>query len=104
MPFILLRGHFSPTLDFMLAQSPNGTPLAFAQAIWTRQLRELRHLLRLYWMEDGLATPDRIQLLEGVDTCEVLEQVPVTINDPQWQFNDDYIDSIFLPLVLKGVH
>jgi hypothetical protein len=104
MPFFVLRIDNVCTekvrmLKWILAQSPNGTPLCCGQAIWTPSLGEN---IRIYWIDDKFVTARRIQKirsLQGVNAFEELSGVRVTIYDPSWRYENDYINKIFLPIV-----
>ena len=106
MPFFVLRLDNVCTdkiraLKWTLAQSPNGTPLCCGQAIWTPNLSQD---IRVYWICDAYATAARIQKirsLEGVKAFDELEEITVTIYDPSWRYENNYIDQIFLPAVEK---
>ena len=97
MPFYLLTldEYDTEELSFVLSQSPNGTPLCGAQAIRTPKLLGS---LRIYWLEDEFATPDRIEkigLLNGVKECRKLGEISESIYDGEWLWEDNYIQHVF---------
>lgn len=104
MPFFILRIDNVCTdkiraLKFTLAQSPNGSPLSCGQAIWTPNLSQN---IRVYWMDHAYATSTRIQeirSLEGVKAFDELKEITMTIYDPSWRYERNYIDQTFLPVV-----
>lgn len=102
MPFFILRidnvcTDKIRTLKFTLAQSPNGTPLSSAQAIWTPNLSQN---IRAYWMEYATSSRiEEIRSLEGVKSFDELKEITATIYDASWRYESNYIDQIFLPVV-----
>ncbi len=91
-------------LKHILAQSPNGTPLCFANAnfIYTELL--MNGDIWVCWLDNEYVTPERldsIRSLDGVVAFYEIDGVPVTIHDSSWTWNDNYINAILLPH-LKG--
>lgn len=102
MPFFLLKLSTSDeSLKYELNASPNGTPLCCGQAI---RSPNLNNAIRVYWLEDIFATQerlDRINSLEGVESFTLISNVTITIHDPEWKYDNDFIDSLFLPIISK---
>lgn len=103
MPFYLLTldEYDTEELSFVLLQSPNGTPLCGAQAIRTPKLLGP---LRIYWLEDEFATPDRIEkigLLKGVKEFTPLHilNTDLSIYDNEWLWEDNYIQHVFANVI-----
>ena len=107
MPFFVLRLNNNPNcanaLKHSLEHSPNGTPLCCAQAIHTPRLS---NDTLVYWLNDEHATLERIdkvRLLDGVEMFEELN-LSTSIYDPDWKWEDDYIESKIIPILPTETH
>ena len=99
MPFFVLKLESNKkevvSLEQALAQSPNGTPLCCAQPIWAPVFSSNT---RIYWLDNEHATPPRItkiRALDGVRSFDELLQVTRNIDDPEWSYDNDYIENLF---------
>ena len=106
MPFFLLK--LFPIelqevqdLQYALAQTPNGTPLCCATPILSQKLLGR---LRIYWMENEYATHSRVEMIKslaGVEMFTELSDIPVTINDPDWKWDNHFIDELFSDIIMR---
>lgn len=108
MPFFLLtldenvQTQDRDAMNFLLDQTPNGTLLSSAQPIQTRAFRAFQ-TFRIYWLDANIATPQHIQDIKSMQPGVVKDfeeiDVSVTLHDPEWKFEDDYINQLFHPLL-----
>jgi len=100
MPFFYLQYHPRGSLnDFVLSQSPNGTPLSIAQNIHTKRIDSLEEK-RVYWITEEKATPEWIASVKALNDVSIVKlPTNVTIYDETWSWNDKDIDAILLPLI-----
>lgn len=106
MPFFLLtlfpnESKEVQDLQYVLAQTPNGTPLCCATRILSEKLKGTS---RIYWLDDKYATHSRIEMIKslpGVEKFRELSEISVTINDPDWKYNDNFIDELFSDIISR---
>ena len=85
-------------LNHMLASSPTGIPLDLGQHIYSTSLYELNPLWCVYWLDSEHITDYNIRLIKhtkGIDDFVEITDLTITIYDPEWSFDDEYVDSIF---------
>ena len=107
MSFFLLKidpnyVHLSELL-FMLGSTPNGNVLGSSRAIFSPSLKGFT---RIYWIDEWSITEHNINLVRefgGVTCFEKVDGIPVTIYDPEWRYEDDYIENLFLPIINKKI-
>lgn len=105
MPFYLLILEEMDTetmekFSFVLLQSPNGTPLCCVPAIRTPEL--LERGLRIYWLDEVFATPQRIEKISSmkeVKEFRKLSEITVGIYDREWLWEDEYINRVFANVI-----
>ena len=82
----------------MLGHTPNGNVLGGSRNISSPSLHGCN---RVYWLDVWSITEiniNHVRSINGILSFEKLD-VPVTIYDSAWRYEDDYIDRLFLPYV-----
>lgn len=89
------------TLNYLMASYPNGTYLDRMQRIMSP---ELNGWVRIYWLEDKLVLDkvlNSIRSMQGITSFEQLDGIPITIHSASWQFDNVFINNMFLPIIAE---